>query len=97
MAQIQVTAAQLQDTKAQLGALISKLDSKIDETTSTVTSLKSMWEGDASDAFQQSYKQDEQKLKQSVQGLKTFENALSNIISQYQSTESANTRIAQSI
>lgn len=97
MAQIQVTASQLSDSKTQLNSLNSQLKSTIDDTDAIVRQLKNDWEGDASDAFQASYTSNSQKLVRATEGIQSFISALENIISQYKQTEAANVNIANSM
>lgn len=94
MAQIQVTVAEMEDKKAQLTQLNNQLREEIEETQQTVAALKNEWEGDASDAFQDSFKQKIQRLLQAVEMIAKYIEVLGRIIEAYIQTEQANTQIA---
>lgn len=97
MAQIQVTASQLSESQAQLKSLNTQLKAAIDDTDSIVKQLKNDWEGDAAEAFQESYNSNSQRLNQAVEGIQTFISALDKIVEQYKQTEANNVRIANSM
>lgn len=97
MAQIQVTASQLNEKKSEIAKLNKQLKNAIDETDSIVRQLKNEWLGDASDAFQASYKSNSNKLMQATEGVNSYIRALENIIQKYKSTEAKNVKIAQSM
>lgn len=94
MAQIMVTAAQLENTRAQLKNYVKQFENKIEETDWDVSSLKSMWEGDAADAFQASYKKDSAQLRKALAGLNTYDKALQQAIANYKKTEAQNVKNA---
>ena len=94
MAQIQVTVAEMEDKKAQLEQLRAQFEEEIASTDQIVANLKNEWEGDASDAFQESYKTKTQKLKQAAEGIKAYITVLGKIIQAYIETEGKNAQIA---
>lgn len=97
MAQIQVTVAQLNDVENQLRKLNQRLKNEIEETDQIVAQLKNEWEGDASDAFQASYKSDSRKLLQAAEGIDSYIASLDRIGNKYHVTEARNTQIARSM
>ena len=94
MGQIQVTVAEMEDKKAQLTSLLTQFEEEIANTDQLVANLKSEWEGDASDAFQQSYKTKSARLRQAAEGIRAYITVLGKIIEAYIQTEAANTAIA---
>ena len=94
MAQIQVTVAEMEDKKAQLTQLLQQYQEEIEVTDQIVASLRNEWEGDASDAFQDSYKAKAQRLRQAADAIKAFIDTLARIIEAYIQTEQSNTQIA---
>lgn len=94
MAQIQVTIAEMEDKKAQLTTLLSQFEEEISNTDQIVANLKNEWEGDASDAFQESYKTKSQRLMQAAEGIKAYITVLEKIIEAYIQTEARNAQIA---
>ena len=97
MAQIQVTVAQLSEVEARLKKLNARLKSEINDTDAIVGQLKNEWEGDASDAFQASYKSNSQKLMRAADGIDTYITALDRITDKYTATEMKNIHVANSM
>lgn len=97
MGQIQVTVAEMEEKKNQVNQLISQILEEIEETSQIVNALNSEWEGDASEAFQQSYRTNSARLLAAVEALRKFVQVLDKIIETYIRTEAMNAKIAKQI
>lgn len=94
MGQIQITASELESKKAQLLNLHSAAMDEVTQTNTIVQNLEAEWEGEASNAFQTSYKEKSARLMQALEVLKGIIDSLDRIIATYSETEAANVRIA---
>lgn len=94
MAQIQLTAAAMEDKKGQLTTLLAQFRDELDTLSQIVSQLKNEWEGDASEAFQAAYQKKRQRFEMAAQAIQKYIDVLGRIIDQYKTTESLNTQIA---
>lgn len=95
MATIQVTASELNGKKEELASMNKQLKSQIEDLLNIANSLKSDWEGDASDAFQANCKQIAEKMLNATEGVNTYIQALGSIIQEYKRAESKNVSLAK--
>lgn len=95
MSQLEITRSQLEGVRDEMNGEYEKLIQEIEETDMIVSGLKAQWEGEASDAFQQTYNQRSQRLKMAAQGVKTYITALDTFIAQYSAGEAKRVNIAK--
>lgn len=94
MAEIKVSAQQLNSTATELRSMNAQFSSEIDALNNCQQQLNSMWEGDAKNKFNTAYNQDREKMNQFKQTIDKFITALEQIAQKYQNAEQQATGIA---
>lgn len=72
MADFKVTASQLNTQAESLQDLNGRFKSAIEQLVTSETSLKSMWEGEANDAFHAAFTSDKAKMDEDMEQLDTL-------------------------
>ena len=94
MALIRVTAAQLKAKADELTNLNSTLKANVSELESCEQNLASMWEGQAKDAFHQSFNNDKIQMGNFSMLIEKYVATLLTIAAKYEQAESINTETA---
>lgn len=94
MADFKVTASQLNSQAQNLNDLNGRFKSAVEQLVSSETSLKSMWEGEANDAFHAAFTSDKAKMDEFYNLIVTYIERLNSIATRYEQTEKTNTEIA---
>ena len=94
MADFKVTASQLNTQAESLQDLNGRFKSAIEQLVTSETSLKSMWEGEANDAFHAAFTSDKAKMDEFYNLIITYIERLNSIATRYEQTERTNTEIA---
>lgn len=94
MADFKVTASQLNTQAESLQDLNGRFKSAIEQFVTSETSLKSMWEGEANDAFHAAFTSDKAKMDEFYNLIITYIERLNSIATRYEQTERTNTEIA---
>lgn len=95
MSQLEITRSQLEGVRDEMNGEYERLMQEIEETDMIVAGLKSQWEGESADAFQQTYQQRSQRLKMAAQGVRTYIVSLDRFIAQYTAGEARRVNIAK--
>lgn len=95
MAEIMVTAAQLQSKAEELNQLNATFKSKVDGLEQTETALMGMWEGEAKEAFHNAFNRDKINMQNFYNAIAQYVNALQQMAAKYAQGEAQNTQIAQ--
>lgn len=96
MAEFTVTTETLTQKAEELNKLSSDMTTKAAELTAIVSSLDSIWEGDAHDAFKGNFEKTRSALANYSAMIAKYCAALGEISGEYGKTEASNTQIAQS-
>lgn len=96
MAEFQVTSSEVQSKSLELQNISKQMLQKIEELGQLEKTLAGMWEGEAHDAFHNTYVQDEQKMMLFVNTLEKYCVTLNDIAVKYNNSEAKNIQIAQS-
>ena len=94
MSFFQVTPQELRNRAGRLSELNSQFKAKETELTEQETSLSSMWEGAAKDAFHQAFTRDRQQMDVFHQLISQYIQALLEIAVRYEQAEARNREIA---
>lgn len=94
MAEFTVTATELNNKAGELERLNKSLEQKIQALEQENSSLASMWEGDAKEAFSTSFTADKAKMMLFHTEIGKYVASLRNIAAKYQAAESANVATA---
>ncbi|MCR5000402.1 MAG: WXG100 family type VII secretion target [Lachnospiraceae bacterium] len=94
MSFFQVTAAELRKKAEQLKGLNSRFKTGTDTLQTTEQALKSMWEGEANDAFHAAFVRDKGQMDQFHNVIEQFIEALLIIAAKYEAAENKNISIA---
>ena len=94
MSFFQVTAAELRKRAEQLKGLNSRFKTNADALQSTEQALKSMWEGEANDAFHTAFTKDKGQMDQFHAVIEQFIEVLLIIAAKYEAAENRNISIA---
>lgn len=94
MSFFQVTAAELKKKAEQLKSLNSRFKTDTDTLQTTEQALKSMWEGEANDAFHTAFTRDKGQMDQFHAVIEQFIEALLIIAAKYETAENRNISIA---
>ena len=94
MSFFQVTAAELRKKAEQLKGLNSRFKTGTDTLQTTEQALKSMWEGEANDAFHTAFTRDKGQMDQFHNVIEQFVEALLVIAAKYEAAENKNISIA---
>lgn len=94
MAELKVTASQLR-TKAQtIRSLNSSLDTQIGVLEQAESSVCSMWDGEAKNAFHQAFTHDKAQMKNFKNAIDKYVTALEQIAQSYEKAENQNVQTA---
>lgn len=94
MSFFQVTAAELRKKAEQLKGLNARFKSGIDTLQTAEQALKSMWEGEANDAFHNAFIRDKGQMDSFNLTVESFIEALLIIAAKYEEAENRNTATA---
>ena len=94
MSFFQVTSAELRKKAEQLKGLNTRFRGSVDSMQQTEQSLKSMWEGEANDAFHKAFVNDRGRMDQFHAAIEKFIEALLVIAAKYEEAEKKNTHTA---
>lgn len=94
MASFKVTSSQLTAKASELTSLNGQFKSAVGQLESSEMSLKTMWEGEANDAFHAAFTTDKGKMDEFYNLILTYIERLNSIAARYEQTEAANTQIA---
>ncbi len=94
MSFFQVTAAELRKKAEQLKGLNSRFKTGTETLQTTEQALKSMWEGEANDAFHVAFTRDKGQMDQFHNVIEQFIEALLVIAAKYEAAENKNISIA---
>ena len=89
-----VTAAALRRLAQELRELNSQYKTKVETLASLEQELRSMWEGEANDAFHAAFTSDKAKMDEFYNLIITYIERLNSIATRYEQTERTNTEIA---
>ncbi len=91
---IRVSAEQLIARANELKDLNTQFRSTVTELESTEETLRSMWEGDANDAFHRAFTSDKVQMTNFYNAIELYVYKLLEIAAKYQQAEATNTEIA---
>lgn len=94
MAEILVTSAQLRKAAEELQQLNTQFKARTDDLNSKEMELKSMWEGQANDAFHAAFQKDKSQWDVFYNTIIEYVNALNQIAAKYDQAEATNTQTA---
>lgn len=94
MAEFSVNPTALKNKKQELEARNEQLKAKRSELEAANNNLKSMWEGDARNAFDQAVRTDLAKIDEFIRLIQQYCTALDDIINKYVTAENRNTNTA---
>ena len=94
MAIIRVTAAQLKTGAEELRNLNQQFKAAVSDLESTESSLNSMWEGDARNAFHQAFTNDKTQMDNFFNAIEVYAQRLEGAAAKYEQAEAQNTEIA---
>ena len=94
MSFFQVTASELRKKAEQLKGLNNRFKSDTESLQTTEQALKSMWEGEANDAFHAAFTRDRGQMDQFHTVIEQFIEALLIIAAKYEAAENKNISIA---
>ena len=94
MSQIRVTAAQLKTQAETLRATNQNFKTRVNNLESTEAQLKSMWEGEANDAFHNAFTRDKVQMDNFYNAIQQYAAVLDNIAAKYEAAEATNTNTA---
>lgn len=94
MASFKVTSSQLTSQAGELNALNGRFKAAVAQLVSSEASLKSMWEGEANDAFHAAFMTDQGKMDEFYNLILTYIERLNTIAQRYEQTEATNYQIA---
>lgn len=94
MAQITVTTSQVKGKADMLKSYNSQLNSQISQLQQQESSLCSMWDGDAKNAFDKEFKKDIVQMQNFYKAIEQYVAKLNEIVKAYDDAESRNTQTA---
>ena len=94
MAIIRVTAAQLKTGAEELRNLNQQFKAAVSDLESTESSLNSMWEGDARNAFHQAFTNDKTQMDNFFNAIEVYAQRLEAAAAKYEQAEAQKTEIA---
>jgi WXG100 family type VII secretion target len=94
MAEFTVTATEVRSKASELKELNAKYKNVVEELEQEVTKLSSMWEGEAHDAFDATFKTDKAKLDLFYNAIEKYCFTLDEVAANYQQAESKNVTTA---
>lgn len=96
MAEFTVTATELKNKSNELATLNNKLQQEITTLVTEENALKSMWEGEAKEAFSSAFNRDKAKMDNFHKAIQDYIQKLNMIASQYEQSERTNVATAKS-
>ena len=90
MSAFQVTARELSKKATELQQLNAKFKTEVTELETTENSLKSMWEGQANNAFHTAFGNDKGQMVKFHNAIEKYCEAMVTIATKYQTAENAN-------
>lgn len=94
MSQFRVTASELKSKADELTNLNTSFKSAVESLVNSETNLKTMWEGEANDAFHNAFNGDKSKMDEFAALIERYVLTLQTIATKYETTERQNTSIA---
>lgn len=94
MSNFRVTTSTLISQAEQIQELNSRFKAAVEQLVTEESSLRSMWEGEANDAFHMAFMTDKGKMDEFYQLITQYIERLETIASRYNQTEQVNTQIA---
>ncbi|MBQ7203374.1 MAG: WXG100 family type VII secretion target [Eubacterium sp.] len=94
MSQIRVTASQLRAQAEALRTTNNNFKARVGNLESTEAQLKSMWEGEANDAFHAAFTRDKIQMDNFYNAIMQYATVLDNIATKYENAEATNTNTA---
>lgn len=94
MSFIQVTAQELRNKASELSGLNSRFNSEIENITTCQQNLNTMWEGEAKDAFNQTFIRDKGNMDNFKNAIDQYIEALMVVAQRYEEAESKNISLA---
>jgi WXG100 family type VII secretion target len=91
---IQVTTGTLTNKATELKNLNSKLKNQIEALKTAESSLNSMWDGEANDAFHKAFNQDVTQMNNFYNAIEKYVTSLQQIAKAYEKAEKANVNTA---
>lgn len=91
---ITVNTAQLRTKASDLRSQNAQFKAQVDSLNTQESSLNSMWDGDANDAFHAAFQKDITQMNNFYNAIEKYVSSLEEIAKQYDSTEQANQSIA---
>lgn len=93
MAEIKVTAAQLNTKAEELEALNNQFKSTVNSLEETEAALAGMWDGEAKDAFHQAFTNDKTQMNNYYNAIAQYVNVMRQIAAKYAQAEATNVSI----
>jgi WXG100 family type VII secretion target len=87
VSKIKINTNSLNQTRKELQAKLDKIKKDIEQISSDMNTLNSMWMGDAHQAFQQSVEEDMQILSEACDSIQGIINYESNAVTEYNKCE----------
>ena len=94
MAQFKVTSSQMRSSIEELKEMIERYQVIVQKLEESEASLKTMWEGEANDAFHRAFLSDRHKMEDFRRLIIMFIQTLTTITQRYELTEMKNREIA---
>lgn len=94
MADFKVTASVLNSQANELTELNGRFKTEVEQLVAAESSLNSMWDGEANDAFHNAFMVDKSKMDEFYNLIIQYVQKLNSIATRYTQTEQANTQIA---
>lgn len=94
MSAYKVTASVLKSQANELSDLNSRFKSEVAKLETSESSLNSMWDGEANDAFHTAFMNDKGKMDEFYNLILTYVERLNSIATRYEQSEQTNTEIA---
>lgn len=95
MAQYEVTSAQLNNVKSQLSTYNEQFIQRVRDLERTQQDLKSMWQGDANNAFDAAFNSDKEQWTKFASLMQQYIEALGKIAEAYDKAEAVNVETAK--
>lgn len=94
MGMIQVTATELKAKAGELEELNGQLKTKVEALNNHEVELGTMWEGEAKNAFDTSFRRDKEQMDNFIKAINQYVETLRTIAAKYEQAEAQNTEIA---
>ncbi len=96
MAEFTVTSSELRNKANELSNLNNRYKQEIENLVAEENALKSMWEGEAKEAFTQAFNRDKAKMEAFYSAIQDYISKLNAIAAQYDASERQNVATAGS-